>query len=214
MIVPIAFAMMGIRTGKYKFTFLTLAANLAILISLSAVNAPRPPLLLADTPPQLLLAVALSIAGDYFMGHKSSPNDPKYLAGIVSFFAAHGCYLWYVLSRFTPTWQVFCLAGALISGYAVYIARRILPHVPGVPMKLGVAMYAMISAAVLGLSLGFTSGMPEKVLFISAIACLVFSDTMIAEADFAGNKRVGFLIMPTYFACHILLVASVIAGIT
>ena len=40
------------------------------------------------------------------------------------------------------------------------------------------------------------------------IVCILFSDTMIAESQFAGQKWAYPLILPTYYLCHLLVAAS------
>lgn len=58
---------------------------------------------------------------------------------------------------------------------------------------------------------GFTlSLMTGDLRYAAAIALLLFSDTMIAEADFAGNRRADILVLPTYYLCHIMVAASAI----
>ena len=52
--------------------------------------------------------------------------------------------------------------------------------------------------------------MTGDVIYACALALLLFSDTMIAEADFAGNPRADRLVLPTYYLCHILVALSAI----
>ena len=72
-------------------------------------------------------------------------------------------------------------------------------------IPLSVVLYMLISAA----SLGFSLAAPGAARTLGLL-CIVLSDTLIAESDFAGNRAAGAWILPTYFLCHILLALSAV----
>ena len=95
--------------------------------------------------------------------------------------------------------------------YAVYLARRVLPGQPAA-MKTALSGYALVSLAGLFFALSMNASCAaERWLYAAGIAAILFSDTMIAEAEFAGRSKAHRLILPTYYLCHILLAASQIA---
>ena len=57
--------------------------------------------------------------------------------------------------------------------------------------------------------LGFSLAAPGAARTLGLL-CIVLSDTLIAESDFAGNRAAEAWILPTYFLCHILLALSAV----
>ena len=62
-----------------------------------------------------------------------------------------------------------------------------------------------LSGAIDSMKFFFDPHQQRDILYILGIAMLLFSDTMIAESDFVGNPKTGWLILPTYYLCHILV---------
>ena len=96
--------------------------------------------------------------------------------------------------------------GLLLALYAAYLTQIVLPGMPKM-LRLPAVLYTLVSVA--GFTVALTSG---DAVYASAIALLLFSDTMIAAADFAGRKELSFLILPTYYLCHILIALSAMLG--
>ena len=78
-------------------------------------------------------------------------------------------------------------------------------------MKAAVSAYVGISLSVITVSLLSSAAPLPKFLFAAGIAMILFSDTLIALSRFLKIKKVCRAICPTYFACHILIAASVFA---
>ena len=97
-------------------------------------------------------------------------------------------------------------ADELLALYAAYLTQIVLPGMPKM-LRLPAVLYTLVSIA--GFTVALTSG---DAVYASAIALLLFSDTMIAAADFAGRKELSFLILPTYYLCHILIALSAMLG--
>ena len=152
----------------------------------------------------LFFGLIVSVAADWFMAHKAGRTG-WYLCGIGGFFAAHALFLWDVLLDASLAPLPFLAFALLAAGYGLYLARRILPRVSDARMRLAIVLYMLISAA----SLGFSLAAPGAARTLGLL-CIVLSDTLIAESDFAGNRAAGAWILPTYFLCHILLALSAI----
>ena len=152
----------------------------------------------------LFFGLIVSVAADWFMAHKAGRTG-WYLCGIGGFFAAHALFLWDVLLDASLAPLPFLALALLAAGYGLYLARRILPRVSDARMRLAIVLYMLISAA----SLGFSLAAPGAARTLGLL-CIVLSDTLIAESDFAGNRAAGAWILPTYFLCHILLALSAV----
>ena len=152
----------------------------------------------------LFFGLIVSVAADWFMAHKAGRTG-WYLCGIGGFFAAHALFLWDVLLDASLAPLPFLAFALLAAGYGLYLARRILPRVSDARMRPAIVLYMLISAA----SLGFSLAVPDAARTLGLL-CIVLSDTLIAESDFAGNRAAGAWILPTYFLCHILLALSAV----
>ena len=152
----------------------------------------------------LFFGLIVSVAADWFMAHKAGRTG-WYLCGIGGFFAAFALFLWDVLLDASLAPLPFLAFALLAAGYGLYLARRILPRVSDARMRLAIVLYMLISAA----SLGFSLAAPGAARTLGLL-CIVLSDTLIAESDFAGNRAAGAWILPTYFLCHILLALSAV----
>lgn len=201
LIIPIVFAFLDLGRDYYPF-HVGVSGGCALLLLLSAGRLHH----LA-----LVAGLICSMAGDWFL-HNKSRDERFYLFGIGGFLLAHCCYLIHILNRYQANNTVLIIGLLLLIGYGLFVAKRILPNVSGVPMKTAVSAYALISVLVLALSFGFQGTFSERLLFTLGIACIVLSDTIIAESDFGGNRRFARWIMPTYYACHVLITAGALAA--
>ena len=111
-----------------------------------------------------------------------------------------------VNKRISVTPMALVAGGLLLALYAAYLTQIVLPGMPKM-LRLPAVLYTLVSIA--GFTVALTSG---DAVYASAIALLLFSDTMIAAADFAGRKELSFLILPTYYLCHILIALSAMLG--
>jgi len=154
----------------------------------------------------LIFALLISVAGDYFLSHKSSIKF-SYVKGIACFFIAHVLYITFFMlvgnkGIFKYVFLVFALTGGLI-----YFFIRLQPHIIGIPMKIAVLSYLVVSIISLSFVMNLRIHPLALTLLILGIALLVFSDTMIAEKDFM--RYPGRLpIIPTYLASHFFLTSG------
>ena len=193
LILPFAFALLRLFTRKYAFSALTtVSAGVIALTNLSS-------------PAAVLIACALfvSAVGDYFMAHRSG-SDRTYALGIGGFFVGDALFIASAAMRLHFSEMALVVGLLLLGLYAAFLRLHIMPKLPET-LKIPAIAYTMISV------LGFTlSLMPGDFRYALSIALLLYSDTMIAEADFAGNRRADLLVLPTYYLCHILVAASAI----
>lgn len=196
-LIPVAFALLRLFTRKYVFSALTTlsCAALALAPAFRPGTAPRWRMLI------LPAALVVSAVGDYFMAHKGGRPE-IYRLGIAGFLLAHVLFIVHSCAQWRPNVRIFLVGIALFAAYGAYLALRVLPGIPG-SLKLPAALYALVSVA------GFTlSLMTGNLLYILGLALLMFSDTMIAEHDFAGTRWAGALILPTYYLSQLLAALS------
>ena len=200
LIVPAVLAVLQLTTHRYIFSALvTLCCALIVMIRRPDGGA-------------VIMAAAfvLAAAGDYFLAHqKSRPAD--FLCGVALFALSHAAFILYAARRFSfrPWAAGVCAALAVI--YAIYLSRRGLVG-QSAALKAAVSLYALISLTGLFFAFSAKAALGEYVLYALGIACIIFSDTMIAEADFVKNAAARRFILPTYYLCHILLAASRVIG--
>lgn len=199
LLVPVLFAVLHAKTGKYPFSAAVTASCLAVA-------------LLAGSSVWIVAAYALSIVGDWFMAHSGGRNgDRMLLFGIVGFFLAHACFLTYgLLSAIVPSFPAVRIVAALalVAGYAVFFLRTLRPAIGEPFLRIAAAAYTGISLCVMTASLFSGAPAASAVLFAAGIAFILFSDTLIALSRFLHRKGLGRWICPTYFVCHILIAAS------
>lgn len=203
LLVPISGMVMGLKTGKFLWNCV-LTLSCASIVTLTGRGKMMLP---------LIIALLISVVGDYFMGHKSG-KPSWYLFGIAGFLLAHAAFIWYAMGRFAGSPRIYIAGIALIAMLAWYISARVLPRLLyNQPMQIAVSLYALISALSLIAAAGLQGASQfETLLYGVGIFMIVLSDTLIAENDFVGNKECFSYIMPTYYLCHILVAASAVAG--
>lgn len=183
---PIVFALFQLKTHKYIFSPLT---------TLSCA------LLALTDAPVMAAALVVSCIGDYFLMHKGS-KEWMYLLGIVGFSLGHILFIAHALTQVHFAKAGLFTGAVLAIWFTPYLLLRVIRKAPKL-LQLPVVLYTIISVASLACAV-----MTGDILYILGIASLVFSDTMIAENDFVGNPKTGWIIMPTYYLCHILVALS------
>ena len=186
LLIPAALAILRLTTRKYPFSALTTLACAALI----AVYGRAPAIGLAAA------ALAVSAAGDWFLAHHRG-RETFYALGVGGFLVGHALLIAFAAHRAAPSPMAL---------YAAYLTQIVLPGMPKM-LRLPAVLYTLVSVA--GFTVALTSG---DAVYASAIALLLFSDTMIAAADFAGRKELSFLILPTYYLCHILIALSAMLG--
>lgn len=195
LLIPAVLAILRLTTRKYPFSALTTLACAALI----AVYGRAPAIGLVAA------ALAVSAAGDWFLAHHRG-RETFYALGVGGFLVGHALLIAFAAHRAAPSPMALVAGGLLLALYAAYLTQIVLPGMPKM-LRLPAVLYTLVSIA--GFTVALTSG---DAVYASAIALLLFSDTMIAAADFAGRKELSFLILPTYYLCHILIALSAMLG--
>jgi uncharacterized membrane protein YhhN len=131
-----------------------------------------------------------------------------FVCGIALFFVAHAGFLAFCLKNGKIR---FPLLGALLAGYSIFFVGKLLPAIPDAILLTAVLLYMLISCFSLAAAPGLRLPLLSRWLFTAGIACIVFSDTLIACCEFLHVCGLyHLLMMPTYYAAHILVTAAVI----
>jgi uncharacterized membrane protein YhhN len=154
----------------------------------------------------ILAAFAFSIAGDWFLSHKHG-DTRMFVTGIGFFFLAHTGYLAFALIN----GRIHRIATILIlTGYLLFYFIRLAPSVGNPALMVSSFVYLLISCLSLGAAFGLKTDLLVRRAFICGIALILFSDTIIAFKEFAGYRKLNYLILPTYYAAHICITFSLI----
>ena len=200
--IPAIFAFLASKSNKYIFKAMQTLSCLIIAFSAGLYYG-------VHNFWYLPAAFLASVTGDYFLSFKHK-GENYFIYGIALYFLAHIGYLLYIVMSFEINFIVLAAAFAvLLAGYLIYFFVSLKKSVSGV-MGFAVLAYLIISCAVLALAAAASAALPVRLLVIAGIALIVLSDTVIAESDFMGRKRLSFLILPTYYAAQIILCASLI----
>lgn len=204
LLLPTAMALLRLTTGKYVFSALV-SLSCALIVIVGGGHEPGRAALMA-------IGLAVSVAGDYLLAHQHGHSE-RFIAGVAAFGAAHLIFMVYALCAFRFRPLALGLIAVLAALYAAYLSRSVLPA-QAAPMKIALSGYAMVSLMGLFFALCANEATAaQRLLYILGIACIVFSDTMIAEADFVRHQWAAKYILPTYYLCHILLAASRLAAL-
>jgi len=149
----------------------------------------------------VIAGLIVSVFGDWFMVHRGN-DSTLFICAISLFFAAHACFC------------IFCLVNGrihkwfllvLLLGYLPFFFMVLCPGIPQPALLAAVLAYLLMSCVSLSAAAGLRLPTIVKGAYMTGIALFVFSDTIIALAVFAKYRDWGFLILPTYFASHVVL---------
>lgn len=198
MLVPLGLFLMKCVKKKYVFSpLITLSCMAAALMSGAHAHV------------FLCAAFVFSVIGDFFLTHKSICQN-SYLYGIGGFFLAHAGFLVYALMNAEIAPVSLYVVIALLIPYGIYLVRKLLPALHGMPMKIAVTLYMLISIAVFSCAFSMNVNALNRLSFILGIGMILFSDTVISFSDFLGYRKWDKLILPAYYLCHILVSFSTI----
>lgn len=192
--VPISFAVLELFTHRYCYSLFTLLSCIYGSLYGNPFSW------------RLTAGLVLALVGDFFMARKKSSKG--YIPGIAFFLLAHLAYLWHSIwyvgncrygYRLLSHADAIVIGIVLLAGLIAYVALRIAPKLDKV-LLIPVSAYMLVSAVSLAAS--------SMTVVLYGVAPLVVSDLMIAENDFAGNKKCGPLIMPLYFLSQIMLMLT------
>ncbi|MDR1525080.1 MAG: lysoplasmalogenase [Tannerella sp.] len=200
LLVPLTCAVLALVRYNY-WVHAGVPVTCAILIGFLALKE------VSRTKWLLIAALAFSIAGDWMLKHRGG-DVLMFVGGIALFFVAHAGFLFFCLKH--GKIQGYLLI-ALLAGYSVFFVWKLLPAIPDTTLLTAVQLYTLISCFSLAVAPGLRLPFLARCLFTGGIACIVFSDTLIACCEFLHVCGLYHsLMMPTYYAAHILITAAVI----
>ncbi|WP_332825869.1 lysoplasmalogenase family protein [Ramlibacter sp.] len=152
---------------------------------------------------KLLAALALCLAGDVLL-----MLEGLFIPGLVSFLAAHLCYL----ALFKQGQRWFPSGGALAATLAAAVAMYafLFPHL-GPVLKVAVAAYAVVIALMAAQAIGRAVVLRDAASVAVAAGSVVFmlSDTLLAINRFAQPLPMAqFWVLATYYAAQVLIVRN------
>jgi hypothetical protein len=146
-------------------------------------------------------AFIVSILGDAFLSHMDD-NASFFVAGIALYFLAHLGYLLFALKngRIDVVFTIILLVVFLIFFFLV-----LYPVNTDKILLLAVLIYLLISCVSLGAAYRLNLSVVSARAFFAAIALILISDTFISLKEFTSFQHLHFLILPTYYAAHLLI---------
>ena len=193
LLIPLTFAALHRKTGRYPF-------SPAVTLSCGGIS-------LFCGCPVLTIGLCFSALGDWFLNHERG-REGYFLAGVGGFFAGHVCFLLHCLIRGGFSWVCTGISLLLFGMISLFLLRRLRIRDRGI--RYAVVLYALISCLSFGFSLRGGFDLLPGILFSAGIFMILFSDCIIALSRFAGVRGIGKWIMPTYFACHILMASAAV----
>ncbi|MDC7218690.1 MAG: lysoplasmalogenase family protein [Spirochaetales bacterium] len=200
-LIPLVLSVLAVKTNFYPLKAAVTLTCIALLIFFGGSEGKG-----------LLVVVAFgfSVTGDFFLSHRGPKGKEKpfwFIYGIGLFLLAHVFYLGYVSQSASLTW--IPLLSVLIP-LLLYYTFRIRPHLDGLPMKIAVLLYLLISCFSLALVISYEGTLWTKICLISGIGLIVFSDACISEANFMDIEPFHGFILPTYYAAHMIITLGMV----
>lgn len=201
LIIPFISAVLALFGFGFFFKSGTAGAGILILLFVhrNRLNSTKDVLTIVG-------AFVFSIAGDWFLSNRNGDvNFFNY--GIMLFFCAHVGYLWFALlnGRLNRFYSILILAA-----YLLFFFIMLLPNFENETLMVMVLLYLLISCFSLGAAIGIAGKSWFKVLYITGIGLILFSDTLIALREFGGIKRGDSFVLPSYYLAHLLITASLL----
>ncbi|MDM9632244.1 lysoplasmalogenase [Robiginitalea aurantiaca] len=153
----------------------------------------------------LIGAFVFSIVGDFFLSTRDG-DTMRFVYGIFFFLLAHIGYLNYSLYQGKIHWGVTAL---FCGGYLIFFFTSLYPAISDVVLLWAALAYLFVSCFSLGTAWGIRLSGWAKRWYVFGIVLILFSDTLIAIAEFMANDRWDFLVLPTYYLAHIVITWSI-----
>lgn len=193
-------SLVALSNGEFFFKSGSAGIGALILLLLSSKKGFTTPDLW-----MLIGAFAFSIVGDYFLSTRDG-DTMRFVYGIFFFFLAHIGYLLYSLYQGKISWRFTAL---LCGGYLIFFFTSLYPGIADSVLRWAALAYLFVSCFSLGAAWGIRFTGWDKWLYVAGIVLILFSDTLIALAEFMKYKQWDFLVLPTYYLAHIVITWSV-----
>ncbi|MBL4879818.1 MAG: lysoplasmalogenase [Oleispira sp.] len=156
----------------------------------------------------VLGAFLFSILGDWFLSNKDN-SFMMFAAGIALFLIAHIGYMAFALlnGKIHKTFTA-----VLLIGYLLFFVFYLYPSINDTILMVVTLLYLLISCFSMGSAAGIKLPPQVKWFYFLGVALILFSDTIIALYEFAGDRSLNFLILPTYYAAHVSITFGLISG--
>jgi len=154
-------------------------------------------------------AFFFSIIGDWFLSNKGD-SFIMFSLGISFFFIAHVGYLGFALAN-GKLHKFFTVV--LLSGYIVFFFLCMFPAINDTVLLIATFLYLLISCFSFGAAFGIKLKPVVKWSYFLGITFVLFSDTIIALSEFTKYRELNFLILPTYYAAHIIITFAIMKKI-
>ena len=154
----------------------------------------------------IILAFLLSIIGDAFLSHKGD-SFLMFAAGIGLYFLAHAGYLIYALKHGSLN-QLFTFA--ILAVFLGFFVIVLWPAIDDLILQVSVLLYLLISCFSVGASIDLKFTPIIKWSYFAGIVLILSSDTIISFKEFTSYRELNFLILPTYYAAHMLITFSLL----
>ncbi len=154
----------------------------------------------------ILGAFTFSIIGDWFLSNKDE-SLVMFAAGIGFYFLAHAGYLIYAIKNgsLNKTFTLFILAI-----YLLFFAIVLWPAINDAILLISVILYLLISCFSVGASFNLFFSPVVRWSYFAGVVLILLSDTVISFKEFTSYQQLNFLILPTYYAAHMLITLSLI----
>lgn len=201
LVIPVVMAVLALNHFGFFFKSGSAGAGILILIFLYYKK-----LKFRKDIWMIMLAFLFSIFGDWFLSNRHG-DQGRFIAGIAMFFIAHVGYLAFALMNGKLNRRV---TGIILAVFLMFYFGVLYPSISEKTMVAAVLVYLLISCFSLGAAVGIRAGRWVRWPYVLGIFLILFSDTIISFKEFVGFRDLNFLILPTYYAAHIVITFSLI----
>lgn len=154
----------------------------------------------------VIAAFLFSIAGDWFLSNKGD-SFMMFSAGIGLYLFAHVGYLWFAL-RNGRMKRLF--TAIVLLAYLIFFFVKLYPAIDDTVLLIAVLVYLLISCLSLGAAFGIKLAPAVKWSYFAGVSLVLLSDTIIALNEFTSYDSLNFIILPTYYAAHMIITYALI----
>lgn len=151
----------------------------------------------------LVFALVVSAAGDVFLSNLDAGGDRFFVVGTFLYVFAHFGYIYAMRLRGRFHFVSLIVAGAVIGAIGI---GGMVPYIESAMIAFLVTFYTVISAVAMAAAVGVRVLPGSRFRVGAAVLCIIVSDIAIGYRLFLDNPVLNPVILPTYFAAHLLFV--------
>lgn len=154
----------------------------------------------------IIIAFLFSIAGDWFLSNKRD-SFIMFTTGIGLYFLAHTGYLIFALKNgnFNKPFT-----GLVLLVYLIFFFVVLWPAIEEPVLLVATLIYLLISCISVGASINLKTTPIVRWSYFTGIALILLSDTIISFKEFTSYQELNFLILPTYYAAHMVITLALV----